>query len=223
LWHENKNGAEVYVRPARWLPDGTPAAWPIVFLDDVCIEIVKQIKKRALVVETSPDSHHVWLPTNRSLSENERHAEQARLQPLLRSDPASTSGEHFGRLPGFVNHKRNGALVRVARRVDGPVLAPPATTPPSANGGGACASGVGVAASSGSGGLLESLGGHSTDSEREFGYVIGRLRWFKKNGMPVEKEIDRLRRQIADQAASRGKRDPGDYAARTVQAALARL
>jgi hypothetical protein len=102
----------------------------MLFFDDVRLEIIEKIKKRALVVETSRGSFHVWIPINRPLAESERRFEQTRLQPLLKSDPASTSGEHFGRLAGLKNHKRGGVMVRVIKKVDGPLLRiPPAPAP----------------------------------------------------------------------------------------------
>jgi hypothetical protein len=129
-YYENQRGGEVYIRPSRFLSDGTPAAWPMIFFDDVAIEILQKIRKRALVIETSPGSFHVWLPCDRPLTENERRREQMRIQPLLKSDPASIGGEHFGRLPGFKNHKRGGVMVRIFRKVmNGPLLVPSAPAP----------------------------------------------------------------------------------------------
>jgi hypothetical protein len=181
-WHENQRGGEVYVRPARYLPDGASAAWPMLFFDDVRLEIIEKIKKRALVVETSRGSFHVWIPINRPLGENERRAEQVRIQPLLKSDPASTSGEHYGRLPGFMNHKRNGVMVRICKKVDGPLLVPspvpgPAPTAPYSP---PLKGGARVSDSS-----PRLTGSGASESEREFGYLIGRLGWFKAHGIPL--------------------------------------
>jgi hypothetical protein len=220
-WHENQRGGEVYVRPARYLPDGASAAWPMLFFDDVRLEIIEKIKKRALVVETSRGSFHVWIPINRPLAESERRFEQTRLLPFLKSDPASVSGEHFGRLAGFKNHKR-GVMVHILRKVDGPLLVPP-TTAPAPEG----ASPVppspppqGGARVSDSSPRFTGTGSGASESEREFGYLVGRLRWFKTHGFPIFPEIDKLRKQLVEQAARRGKRNPSGYVTRTIEAAL---
>jgi hypothetical protein len=213
-WRENQRGGEIYVRPARYLPDGSPSSWPMIFFDDVRLEIIEKIKKRALVVETSPGSFHVWIPVNRPLSEFERRNEQMRIQPLLKSDPASVSGEHFGRLSGFKNHKRGGVMVRIYKKVDGPLLVPaPAPTIPYHHPlkGGACALDF----------FSRLTGSGASESEREFGYLVGRLSWFKRHGIPITtKEINKLREQLVEQATQRGKRNPGEYADRTIEAAL---
>jgi hypothetical protein len=216
-WNENRNGGEVYVRPARFLPDGKPAAWPMIFFDDVPLEIVPKIKKSALVIETSPKNFHVWMPLSRPLGENERRAEQVRIQPLLKSDPASTSGEHFGRLPGFLNHKRNRVMVRILKKVDGPLLVPsPAPGPaPTAPYSPPLKGGARVSDSS-----PRLTGSGASESEREFGYLIGRLGWFKAHGIPLNLEIARLKKRLVEQAERRGKRNPSEYARRSVEAAL---
>jgi hypothetical protein len=107
---ENVRGAEVYVRPARGLD------WPLLFLDDVDRSLALSIarKYRALVVHTSSAGGcHVWLSTSRPLSEAERGQAQRWLAARSVADPASTSGEHLGRLSGFKNWKRQGTWVSV--------------------------------------------------------------------------------------------------------------
>lgn len=225
-WHENQRGAEVYVRPARWLPDGAAASWPLVFLDDVtpaqAAEIAAQFS--AMVIETSPGLCHVWLAVSRPLNEAERRAIQQQLIAAHGGDPGSVSGEHFGRLPGFKNHKRGGVFVNT-RTISAGRLYPVGGLDSFAAAGAArqaaaCASQPAV----GSVGMYESLGGWSSESEREFGHAIGRLRWLSQNAPGrMQEEAARLKTELADQARGRGKRDPDGYANRTVTAALARI
>ncbi|MFQ5601025.1 MAG: DNA-primase RepB domain-containing protein [Candidatus Krumholzibacteriia bacterium] len=138
---ENARGGEVYIRPAR------SSAWPLVFLDDVDVgrALAVATKYAALVVQTSAAGGcHLWLACDRSLDECERATAQRWLAPRIHADPASTSGEHLGRLAGFRNWKRHGVWVNVldARRTERPWdpspelqpgLAAPSPTPDSAS------------------------------------------------------------------------------------------
>lgn len=221
-WHENQRGGEVYARPARWMPDGTPASWPMVFLDDVApaqaAEIAAQFS--AMIIETSPGLCHVWLAVSRPLNEAERRAIQQQLIAAHGGDPGSVSGEHFGRLPGFKNHKRGGVFVNT-KAISAGRLYPVGDLDSFAAAGEAR-----QAAARASEGICmyESLGGWSSESEREFGFVIGRLRWLSRNAPErMQEEAARLRHELIEKARARGKRDPADYAARTIKAALARL
>lgn len=226
-WHENQRGAEVYVRPARWMPDGTPASWPVVFLDDVtpagAAEIAGEFS--AAVVETSEGRCHVWLAMSRPLDEAERKALQQQLIGEHGADKGSSSGEHLGRLPGFNNHKRGGVYVNI-KTISSGRLYPVGDLDsfPSAWGsrnGGACAS---QPTNADTLDMYESLGGWSSESERDFGYVIGRLRWLSQHApSQLDEEAARLTKELIERARARGKRDPRDYAERTVTAALARL
>ncbi len=225
-WAENRRGAEVYIRPARWLPDGTPAAWPMVFLDDVTPARAAKIAGEfsAAVIETSPGLCHVWLPVSRPLDEAERKALQQRLIGVHSADKGSSSGEHLGRLAGFKNNKRGGNYVKITTTSSGRlypagdlVPLPPAA---GADDGGACAS----QPAAGSIDMYESLGGWSSESERDFGYVIGRLRWLSENNpSQVNEEAARLEKELTEKAGARGKRNPKDYAKRTVKEALRRI
>ena len=225
-WHENQRGAEVYIRPARWMPHGTPGRWPLVFLDDVSPAQVAEIGQfSALVVETSPGRCHVWLAVSRPLDEEERKALQTKLAGQFGGDFGSISGEHFGRLPGFRNHKRGGIFANIK------------TFPGWGTGGGRLypvgnlgnldsfdvAGAARPAAACASQHAAEpSLLYGPSESEREFGYVIGRLRWSRERGT-LETEIELTTAQLVEQAAARGKQNPRDYAERTVAAALRRL
>lgn len=222
-WHENQQRAEVYIRPARWMPDGTPASWPVVFLDDVTPAQAEKIAGEfaAAVIETSPGRCHVWLAVSRPLDETERKAIQQQLIVEHGGDAGSVSGEHLGRLPGFKNNKRGGVFVNI-KTIGAGKLYPVGDldsfpTAAGSGNGGACASKEALC-------VYESLGGWSSESEREFGHVIGRLRWFSQhNPSQLDEEAARLTAGLIEKARARGKRDPEDYAERTVTAALARL
>lgn len=106
----NVRGADIFVRPARG------HSWSLVFLDDVAEALARRIagKYAALVVHTSAEGGcHVWLRCDRSLDEPQRRAAQRWLAEQCSADYSSTSGEHFGRLAGFRNHKRDGTWVNV--------------------------------------------------------------------------------------------------------------
>lgn len=105
----NRSGANIYARPARYLPNGSLAAWPIVFLDDLTPEVAAGIVKkyRSIIVETSRDNCQAWIVTSHPLHEHERLTVQRALAIRLGADPKSVSGEHFGRFPGFHNRKES--------------------------------------------------------------------------------------------------------------------
>lgn len=100
---ENAAGNDIYFRPFRH------QAWPLVFLDDLAPRLALRIaaKYRAAVIETSPGSCHLWLGMAVPLAEQERTRVQQDLVTRLAgaADPGSVSGDHWGRLPGFRNHK----------------------------------------------------------------------------------------------------------------------
>jgi len=100
---ENAGGADIYFRPYRH------EAWPLVFLDDLSPDIAGEIavKYRAAVIETSRQRCHLWLHMTRALDEKQRFVIQKNLVKRLNgeADSGSVSGEHWGRLPGFRNHK----------------------------------------------------------------------------------------------------------------------
>lgn len=107
---ENARRADVYIRPARG------HSWPLVLLDDLPLAIAGAIARKydALVVHTSPQGGcHVWLRCTTPLDETQRRNAQRWLAQRVAADPASTSGEHLGRLAGFKNLKRGGVWVNV--------------------------------------------------------------------------------------------------------------
>lgn len=117
---ENAHGANVYIRASKH------AAWPMVFLDDVTASDASALASRhpSLVVETSPGRCHVWLVTDHALNEEGRYAVQKHLAARpgtngALADPASVSGDHWGRWAGFRNQKKGRDcwvnLVRASR------------------------------------------------------------------------------------------------------------
>ncbi len=107
---ENARRADVYIRPARG------HSWPLVFLDDLPPAMAQAIARKydALVVHTSPQGGcHVWLRCSTALDEDQRRTAQRWLSHRVNADPASTSGEHLGRLAGFKNFKRRGVWINV--------------------------------------------------------------------------------------------------------------
>ena len=109
---ENVRLADVYIRHARGY------SWPLVFLDDVSTTSAFAVAGayNTLVVKTSEAGGcHLWLSCSRSLDEAKRHRAQRWLVEHVAADPASTSGEHLGRLAGFKNHKRRGEWANVLR------------------------------------------------------------------------------------------------------------
>lgn len=127
---QNAAGHDVYFRPHRHM------SWPVVFLDDLPPPLAIRIaaKYPAAVIETSPGSCHLWLVTNRPLTEVQRTGLQKDLVARLAgaADPASVSGSHWGRLPGFRNHKpsrRCWVNPRVYSKDSLPLTLPLTTTP----------------------------------------------------------------------------------------------
>ncbi|MCP4407104.1 MAG: hypothetical protein GY807_04960 [Gammaproteobacteria bacterium] len=125
---ENAAGNDIYFRPSRRI------AWPMVFLDDLPPRIATKIavKYRAAVIETSPGSCHLWLGTALPLAEAERTRVQQDLVTRLQgaADPGSVSGDHWGRLPGFRNHKpHRNCWVNLHTTSKAPPYLPSPTTP----------------------------------------------------------------------------------------------
>lgn len=93
----------VYVRPAREVAHG------YIFIDDIDSVIIGEMKEDghvfAAVLETSPKNFQAWMDAGVALNEQERYALQRYLAQRYSGDLGSTSGEHYGRLPGFLNTK----------------------------------------------------------------------------------------------------------------------
>lgn len=109
---ENVHRADVYVRPARH------HSWPVVFLDDLDVQLgIKALRHHAalLVLTSREGGCHLWMRCAWPLSESQRRDAQRYLAARTGADPASTSGEHLGRLAGMKNWKRAGQWVNFLR------------------------------------------------------------------------------------------------------------
>lgn len=195
--YENaKQQADVYVRPARG------HAWPVVFLDDVDPSSARLVARKysALVIQTSrAGGCHVWLAVSRPLEESERCSAQRFLQQRLGADPGSVSGEHWGRLAGTKNHKRDGCWVNILDASDGPGWKPTFVPP-------------GVGEESGATrGRPKDRCPTRDESTAEFAWCCHRIR----TGL----SLPQIGTELAKRALRRGKRNPTDYAERTIKAA----
>ena len=215
-WVRNRDGHNVYVRPARG-----QSPWPVVFLDDLPPSKAMGVAKKytSLVVETSKNNCQVWIRADRPLSEAERATVQRALVSLVGADPGSVSGDHFGRAAGFQNRKvgRNDFVVQVLAATHGKALDPaphlvqvPTTPAP-----------AGRAARAAGG------GGEQSESEKEYRYCLARLGWARARGRDPGGEIPFLVGNVADRAVERGKRktraEALRYAELTVRRALQAL
>jgi len=203
---ENVRGAEVYVRPARGY------RWPVVFLDDVTAPKAVGIARKydALLVQTSPAGGcHVWLSCSLALAEDTRRQVQGWLARRIEADPASTSGEHLGRLAGFRNWKRGGTWVNVleARRGGGP-WEPRVDE--------ICRSRRAARAKQACGEAVQgSERADTSESGREWGWICGMLQAGDDPRLAYSRLVDRARPRRGDDAER--------YARRTVARALERV
>lgn len=199
---ENVRQADIYIRPAR------TRSWPVVFLDDVAVTTAVRIagKYDALVVRTSPKGGcHLWLYCAEALDESHRARAQRWLAARVAADPASTSGEHLGRLAGFRNWKRAGAWVNVLdgshrkkpwtpRFADTEPGETPHPTPPPPR---------------------ATAGTDTSPSGREWGWICGLL----ESGC----RPDTVYHRLLQRAIQRHRRDPERYARRTIARAQSHL
>jgi len=109
-FNNTNENREACIRPHRH------DAVPVIFFDDVEKETALSISKHysACIVETSKEGGcHVWVHTDRPLSERERYLVQKYLHKRIGADGGSVSGEHWGRLCGYKNWKRDGCWVNL--------------------------------------------------------------------------------------------------------------
>jgi len=109
-FNNTKKNREACIRPHRH------DSVPLIFFDDVEREVALLISDlySACIVETSKEGGcHVWVHTDRHLSEHERYLVQKYLYKRIGADGGSISGEHWGRLCGYKNWKRNGCWVNL--------------------------------------------------------------------------------------------------------------
>ncbi|TLS77922.1 hypothetical protein FE236_02140 [Mariprofundus erugo] len=201
---------EAQIRPHRH------DAVPLIFFDDVQRDVALRIaaKYSACVVETSNQGGcHVWVNTDRALTENERYLVQKHLHKRIDADAGSISGEHFGRMCGFKNWKR-GCWVNLLATTD---IKPLAITKPMLADVHAevhrksepryqVVSDLTV---------LTSTGRDSSNSGQDWGWVNEQL--------AMGADRDSVETELADRAASRGKPRADAYAHRTVENAIKKL
>jgi len=209
-FENTQKNANIWVRPE---PE---SAHPWLFIDDVPMDMAKKIANiyQCIVVETSPNNCQIRLVSNCDLSKEQRTEVQRSLVKLLgaSADSGSIAGCKWGRLPGFRNKKlgKNGwtNLISVPdeslKKFDpSPYLNK--LSPP-----------LGVCVSRSVTNQTASSG--DDQSRRDFGYIRGRLLYFKDMGYNLHEESSKLEAGLV--VSSSRKRDPVDYARRTVQAVL---
>ncbi|MCG7877228.1 MAG: RepB family DNA primase [Candidatus Thiodiazotropha endolucinida] len=207
---ENKfRDADIYCRPAR----GT--SWPILFLDDLQDHSTVTDHYRAMAIHTSAEGgYQTWITTTTKLNEDERRAAQESLITKYGADAGSKSGEHWGRLAGFKNHKRGGNWVNFTTQSSHPALDSKALSPLFPQGTKADTGGQVVFHQSRSG---RTEGGvDKSESGREYGWIINYL----ENGGSRQEAYRRLHAR----ATARGKTGDIDrYVRRTLRSAEAAL
>jgi len=206
-----KQQSDIYVRPARHHD------WPIIFLDDLSkgdAERVADLHASMLIHTSQAGGYHAWISTMQPLNETERGMVQRHYSHVYNSDYRSTSGEHWGRLAGFKNHKRGGTdWVNFH-----------------ATGGGTFIDAASVLSSiktnhkgsfvprKNSSSSLPSLGCKSrsiddSESGKEYGWAIGYIR--------ATGDIEEAKRRLFDKATARGKKGINQYVNRTISKAAA--
>ncbi len=228
--------AQIYVRPHPH----TDHPW--LFLDDVTAEMALRISQKyaAVVVETSKGNCQIRLLSPAALSCSERATVQKSIAPKVMADRASTAGDKWGRLAGFQNRKPGkegwwtpivADTTQTRPRFD-PAPFMTATngsdghTPQKSSSHGWCEAtprkisplGGRVSSVSNSGGSVQCTG---SESEREFTWVINRIRWFlERRPEMLGCELSKMVENLIQRATARGKRDPDQYANRTIAAAM---
>ena len=215
-WVKNSEGCNVYLRPARG------KGWPIIFLDDLSPRKAHGISRKysSLIIETSRDNCQCWIKCNRVMNESQRASVQSRLARMVGADVGSTSGEHFGRAPGFRNKKdgRDDFMIRVLAATSNgsldvaPYIASDPTPHPSPVGGRVRSVPF---VSSGTSSV------DSSESAAEYRFCLARFRWAIEKGRDPSGEVAFLTQNLLERAVGRGKRSPDSYTKLTISKALA--
>ncbi|MEW8308200.1 MAG: hypothetical protein G8D88_13870 [gamma proteobacterium symbiont of Ctena orbiculata] len=210
LMAENANrDADIYCRPARGYE------WPILFLDDLSNHRTITNQYRSMAIHTSPQGgYQLWIATTTPLNEDERRAAQEPLIKKYGADSGSKSGEHWGRLAGFKNHKRGGNWVNFTTESDHPALDSKTLLFPQ---GTEAITGGQVVFHQSSNRPGRTAGGvDKSESGREYGWIINYL----ENGGNRQEAYSRLHAR----ATARGKTGDIDrYVRRTLRSAEAAL
>jgi len=202
LRQKNANGSDIFFRPHRH------GRHNVIFPDDVPKNRARAVlgKYGGCAIETHPGNTQIWLKVDRRLTTPERKQAQIILRDLGFTDPGSVSGDHLGRICGFVSQKRK-CWVNLAGTSDmgpwKPVLeeASPRLSPR-----GSCASKKNDP---------RRPFRDTSASGREWGWVMG----MPGSGMSFDIVLERL---IAA-ANGRGKNNAAGYARRTVRKAVGKL
>ena len=195
---KNANGSDIFFRPHK------NGFHKVIFLDDIATTKAIAISRKygSCAVETHPGNTQIWLSVDKMLSRQQRKQAQAALRDLGFTDPGSVSGDHLGRLCGFVSQKRK-CWVNIIQSSDLPPWSPDisyaSSLPPS---GGACASKRGC--------FQRQY--DSSASGREWGWVLGMLR------IGINQDI--VIKMLINAAQKRGKINAVRYAHHTVQKAI---
>ena len=200
LRRTNANGSDVFFRPHKH------GRHNVIFLDDIETNRARAVLRKygGCAIETHPGNTQVWLKVDRKLTAPQRKQAQTILRDLGFTDPGSVSGDHLGRICGFMSQKRK-CWVNLVDTSDtkpwSPNIRASACLPPR----GSCAS-------------KKYCPDHfrdTSDSGREWGWVMGMLRFGMNPGIVTEK--------LTEAAKRRGKNNAVRYARYTVQKAVSRL
>ncbi|WP_297480599.1 DNA-primase RepB domain-containing protein [Ferrovum sp.] len=214
--------AQIYVRPH------SQNDHPWLFLDDVTKETALRISQKyaSVAVETSQGNCQIRLLSSMALSCSERATVQKCIAPKIMADRASTAGDKWGRLAGFQNRKpgKEGwwtTIVADTSQASHRFDPEPFMSETNWSKG---QSGSGKISPQGDRVFSQNGCGNCSESEREFAWVVNRIKWF------MEQRPDRLQgdlpamiENLTQRARSRGKRHPEAYAERTVAAAIQRV
>jgi len=187
--YKNYNGSDIFMRPHRYDKQ------PVIFLDDLSLQKANIVanKYRALIIQTSENNTQVWIALTESLAESERKLVQQYISNLGFTDKGSVSGEHLGRVCGFMSQKRK-CPVRFVSRSDSEKYNPPVLSPDTFPRRGACAK-------------ITQTG--KSMSEVDFSWALSKAR----QGVSHDVIID----QLTKSSEKRGKPAPQKYATRTVR------
>ena len=200
LRQKNANGSDVFFRPHK------AGCHNVIFLDDIPTKRARAVLRKygGCSIETHPGNTQVWLKVDRQLTSQQRKQAQMILRDLGFTDPGSVSGDHLGRICGFVSQKRN-CWVNLLDTSDNMPWSPKIKRSQPISPGGFCASKK----------HRKDNFRDTSDSGREWGWVMGMLRVGISRSIVTEKLIEA--------AIKRGKPNAVRYAHYTVQKAFGRI
>lgn len=215
-------GQGFHIRPARFCGK-TKKDWPVIFIDldtSMGVGLGAIGLWQSIVVETSLNHYQAWIAVSQSLAEYERYLLQCVVSDLVGETRASTSGEHFGRMPGSLNFKPDYAnsppRCRVIAESDPDVEPLPAAflLPTSST--------VTQSSIRATDNIRKLRGfelGDKSQSGQDFKVAINMLRKHADSPFIDNIKADLFKR-LVDSASARGKPSPVDYVTRTIGAAV---